>query len=328
MNTRPERLDKDGFPIPAGFDPNDPAAAANSPRGPAMRRVLRWVVLLGMLAAAWVHFDLGTSLRNMVGEYLCEEAFRQYERRDLPGALASLDRAVGWAPKNDRAVVFRMAVHLELRNWEAALADSHRAAELTEGDGQWVEGRLFALQGLRRHREIAAFCGEMLAQRYGSRTTMLNSRAYARAHGEFELEEALVDINQAISADKADEDVPTTYKAEQALRAHNLRAALIDTRGYVLLKLGRNDEALEDFEKAVAHSEAAFAALGRKIKEDRLHGLTRSDIERRSEQFDESRAVIFHHRAEAYQKVGEKEKARQDFANAESLGYNEAEGDY
>jgi tetratricopeptide (TPR) repeat protein len=309
-------------------NPNDPVAAS-APRGAALRRVLRWLVLLGMLTAAWVHFDFGTSLRNMVGDYLCQEAYRQYEQHDLNGALASLDRAVGWAPRNGMAVDFRMGLHLEMRNWEAALADSYRAAELTQGDGRWVEGRLFALQGLRRHREIAAFCGETLALGYGKRSTMLNSRAYARAHGEFELEEALVDINQAISADGADEDPPTKgLTVDQALKAHNLRAALIDTRGYVLLKLGRNDDALKDFEKAVAHSEAAFAAFGRQIKEDRLRGASRAEVERRSEHFDESRAVIFHHRAQAYQKVGQEEKARQDFADAAALGYNEAEGVY
>jgi tetratricopeptide (TPR) repeat protein len=329
MNTRPERLDKDGFPIPAGFDNFDPAGSTSKPRGPAVRRALRWLVLVGMLAAAWVHFDVGNYLRNKAGEYLCHEAIRQYRQNNLQGALASLDRAVGWAPNNGQVVALRMQLHLELRNWEAALGDSYRAAELEEGDNGWVEGRLSALQGLRRHRETAAFCGEMLRRARGSRITMLNSRAYARAHGEFELNEALDDIQEAIAAGRVDVDLPAeSLSTDAALRMHNLRAALIDTRGYVLLKLGKNEEALVDFEKAIAHSEAALAEQGRKIKDDRLRGVPRGTIERRSKQFDEGRAAIVYHRGQAYEKLGRKAEAQADFAEARSLGYDEAQGVY
>jgi tetratricopeptide (TPR) repeat protein len=325
MNTRPERLDKDGFPIPAGFESFGPGAAERRPRGPVVRRVLSWIVLAGFLAALWIHFDLGTQIRNQIGNYLCQEGVRQYRQNDLPGALASFDRAVDWAPKSGRAVGYRMRLHLELGNWEAALNDSYRVAELEQGDQGWITGRLRALQGLRRHRETAVFCGEMLAQGLGNRISMLNSRAYARAHGEFELTEALADIDAAIAAGLPDDDVPVRRPtAEETLAFHQSRAALVDTRGYVLLKLGRDKEALADFEEAIVDSKAALKAHEQMMKEERRRGVPIGLTERRSKEFDEERSVIIHHRGEAYQKLGQAEKARKDFDEALSLGYDEA----
>jgi tetratricopeptide (TPR) repeat protein len=327
MNTRPERLDKDGFPIPAGFDANDPIETQRTPRGPLVRRVLRWGVLAGLLAAVWFYFDLGTRARNLIGDYLCNEGIRQYQQNNLPGALESLDRAVDWAPKSGRAIAIRMQLHLELGNWEAALGDSHRVAELEEGSTIWVTGRLRALQGLRRHRETADFASEMLQRSLGSRISMLNARAYARAHGEFALAEALADIDEAIAAikpnDVEDDDAPLSRRpSEQVVALHQTTAALVDTRGFVLLKLGRDKEALADFEKAIAHSDKALEAMGRKTNAERRQEFSRSRIERRLQEFDEERSVIIHHRGEAYQKLGQAEKAQKDFDEARSLGYD------
>jgi tetratricopeptide (TPR) repeat protein len=327
MNTKPERLDKDGFPIPGGFDFLDPTSGERSaerpPRGPAARAVLRWIMLAGFLAAAWVYFDVGTRARNLIGDYLCQEGIRQLRRNDLEGALASLDRAVDWAPKNARAVMIRMRLHLELRNWEEALEDSHRAAELDDTGHDWVDVRLRALQGLRRHRDTAAFCSEMLKRGLGERITMLNSRAYARAQGNFELNEALTDIDEAIAANQAAYDVLVGKRsAEEALSMHTSMAALIDTRGYVLLKLDRPKEALADFEKAIGESDEALDLLARRDQADRREGVSQAMIERRAKRFDESRAVMYHHRGEARQKLGQTEQAREDFAEADDLGYD------
>jgi len=309
MNTKPERLDKDGFPIPAGFDSNDPAGAPRTPRGPGALRLMRWVVLAGLLAAVWVHFDVGNWARNRIGDYLCQEAIRQYQQNNLPGALASLDRAVGWAPKHGRAVTVRMMVHLELKNWEPALDDSRRAAELEPDDDDWVGGRLKALHGLKRHRETAAFCGERLASHGEARTMLLNTRAYARALGEFELNEGLADIDEALKGDEQN-------------------AAYIDTRGYVLLKLGRTKEALEEFEKAVALTDAELEAWNDRIIELRMRQTRRQQIERLSKNLDEHRAVILHHRGEAQQKLGNKAQAEADFSEARRLGFDESQGTY
>src|SRR5690606_37387474 len=102
----------------------------------------------------------------------------------------------------------------------------------------------------------------------------LNHRAYSRAVLNQQLEEGLVDIDQAIAQTSGKD------------------AAFIDTRGYLLYRLGRNEEALKEMNEAIRLMQPLRRSLLRPFD-----GLDRRE-------YEHSMAVMYHHRGLIYEKLG------------------------
>lgn len=296
------KLDKDGFPIPQGFDEAGVADLAGD-SGATMRRI-RWVLRMALVAALvtfiWTHYKVGAKISDRVGLYFGQEAVNLYRRNDLPRALVAADRAVRWSPKNGELLLLRCQLKYVDKNYEGALTDAELVLAHEPLEMQAHRLRRMALHYLRRHRDEAAAATELLEKQLDDRDTLLNDRAYARAQGEFDLEEALKDINEV-------------------LKSHPENSAFIDTRGYVLFKLGKYDEALKDLEKAIDITEAQLGGddLGLGFRRDR-----------QLQALEESLGEMIHHRGEVYEKLGEKKKAEADFRAAQRYGFNPSEGVY
>ena len=122
----------------------------------------------------------------------------------------------------------------------------------------------------------------------------LNARAYARAILNVELTDGLTDIQKALDEyGGADPE-------------------LLDTRGYLLHLLNRNDEALDDLQRTID--------MLLKARRYYLNDQIRQAEVRRS------LAVMYHHRGLIYQQLGQKENADRDLGHGERLGYNPAAG--
>ncbi len=302
-------LDADGFPIPPGFD-DGRTDATSRPRGPFVRSLLRMLVLGSLLVGLSAYFDWPGAVRRTVGDYLAQQAVRQYRRNDLSGALRSLDRAVSWSPTSRNVRRLRVQLKLELKDFEGALADVLALTGQDPRDVAALDLQRHLLHVVHRHREAAALAGEMLDRGLGERAGLLNDRAYARALGKFELEAALKDIDEALSLTVDDS------------------ASLVDTRGYVLLQLGRPGEALAEFERAIE------TVLGEKEEFEQQRDapddgerLDRNG-RRASERFDQHLAVMYQHRSEAHAALGDQAQARKDAIAARDLGYDPASGVY
>jgi tetratricopeptide (TPR) repeat protein len=132
----------------------------------------------------------------------------------------------------------------------------------------------------------------------------LNARAYGRALAGVELDEALVDIEEALTAwpDNAD---------------------FLDTRGYIHFLRGDAEEALEDLDRALE-----IASQQRIIILDRTarSGASLQQVERLKRQWNEKLSVLYHHRGEAREKLHQLDEAAADLNQAEKLGYNPADG--
>src|SRR5262249_20618599 len=150
--------------------------------------------------------------------------------------------------------------------------------------------RSWAYVRLGRAREAIDDATQAVQLAHSAET--LNTRAYARAVLNTELKEGLDDIDRALS------EIPNN-------------AAFLDTRGYVLHKLGRDEQALVDMDQAIAQSERE----------------RRSSLDRAAqEEFNHNLAVMYHHRGEIYQKLGQDDKAEVDLRRGETLGYDPAHG--
>lgn len=305
------KLDKDGFPIPQGFDEAGVDDLAHD-SGATMRRI-RWVLRMALLAAlvtfVWNHYDLGKKFSDRVGQYFGQEALNLYRRNDLPRALAAADRAVQWSPANVDLLMIRCQLKFLNKDYEAALADAEAALKHEPLDMQAHAVRRQVFHYLARHRDAAAAAGDLLERQLGDRAELLNGRAYARALGDFELPEALKDI-------------------EESLKTAPDNAAFLDTRGYVLLKLGKHEEALADLEKAIDLVEKQRREVEGFGMDREMLGQFGRTFRSQMQRIEQDLAVMLHHRGEVYEKLGKQRQAERDFRAAERYGFNPAAGVY
>lgn len=96
---------------------------------------------------------------------------------------------------------------------------------------------------------------------------------------------------------------PALERAERALKASGNDPAILDTRGYILHRLGRNEEAQADLQRAVEDLEPAASAF--------LPG------DPRARNF----AVIVYHRSLILEALGKSSEAERDRARVRELGF-------
>ncbi|MCE9607758.1 MAG: hypothetical protein K8U03_22955 [Planctomycetia bacterium] len=312
MKPKEPELDRFGFPIPPGFDeagPRDPNAPPPN-TGRRIRFVLRMAVVAALLALIWNHYDLGRVIRDGFGRHLGEEALKLYFNNDLSGALATADRAVAWSPENAELLLIRGELKRLTKDYRGSLADAEQAAILNPSDPNAQSLRRQMYFYLHEHHKAAAAATESLAKGFGERAILLNDRAYARALGDFELDEALVDIDEALRLSTND------------------NSSLIDTRGYVLFRQKKYPAAIDDLNRAIGLTEKIHKELEAAIAGRVLRGKLSKDYGAQIKSIEQNLAVMYHHRGEVYEKQGKADEAKRDFATADQFGFNPEEGVY
>ena len=327
MKRHEPRLDKHGFPIPPDFD----AAGVDRPGGRAdgdrfgndrigsdgegsgssgrwLLRLLKLGVFCAVLTAVWFQLELNVKFRNLAGRYYAQQAVERLRAKDLDGALHKADQALSWSPSSVPLLLLRAKLLHVKSDHVAALSDIERAVEIKPNDEEAQRIRSALLYRLHRHPEAAAAATEMLERRLGDVSESLNTRAYARALGGFELDEALTDIDRAL-AERPD------------------NASFLDTRAYVLFKLGRHQEALDDLEKAIALTEKERDAFERGAPPNLTDEAAEFRAERKT-RYDENLAVMYFHRGEVQETLGNVAEAKKDRFIGLQHGYDPAAGVY
>ena len=329
---RPEHLlDEHGFPIPPKFDQGPPADPQQKPAGRRGRWVL--VVLLLLVAAALVvESPLITAGRRAIGKYYLGHAEQKHLDGDLPGALAEIDSAMEYLRDEPLLYEIRCRWRLEAKDLEGSLADFTRVIEM---DGKWAHtyvnrGYLYLRMG--RQRQAPDEPNQAVKYRAARDSELYNARAYGRALAGVELKEALEDVEKAIQFDYADHrlrlNAPSSdAQDEEAIRAEDLRSSanpsFLDTRGYILYLQGKYDLALKDMNVAIKRTEA---------EQSRLEQIgARPDVDKRKlslalKEKQETLAVMYHHRGQIHEKLGDAAQAKSDLRLGDKLGYNPAEG--
>ncbi|MBI2824793.1 MAG: tetratricopeptide repeat protein [Planctomycetia bacterium] len=319
MNPSDIRLDPFGFPIPPTFSdlaptkgaaPETPAEAPRQQPTPPRRRAAKAVLLLLLFAClgmALVHAELPLPLGRSVADWLVGHAKEKYHEDDLPGALAALDRAIAWSDKSTAAFLLRGQIRLETGDLDGSVADFNKFVDLAPDSALPFMLRAQALQRQNRHDAAIRDMTQAVRLRRPLDPRPLNGRAYARAIAGVELDAALVDVKQALDLDRNN-------------------AAYLDTRGYIRYLRGEYTEALDDLEKAVKIAEAdqpmpGFLAAAGDARQ-------RKRVERIKRNYEHELAVMYHHRGEVHEKLGNPELARHDLRRGDELGYNREAGVY
>lgn len=232
--------------------------------------------------------EAGDAAAALGADQLARRGAASAARGDSERALADLDRAVALEPTSAAHFAQRGAILQAMRQPAKAAADFDRALELDSSQHE-ARGRRAVLRLMAQDRDGALgdldALDKALAPQAWARLTLarlymqlerpaqslaqlnqwlpahpdqeghesaLNNRCWARALLGVELDEALVDCNQAIAG-----------------AAQN--AAFLDSRGWVLLRLGRDAGALADFDRALAlRPGIAWSLYGRGLAKTRL----------------------------------------------------------
>ncbi len=332
-------VDKYGFPIPSTFHdvprPGESLEAGLVGTGKGRRplvvpRTIQAVILVTMAVIA-----LGAIFGRQVGCWvwvgLAEQRLRSH-RAEL--ALQALEQAEWFQPETPQVFYLRGQAYLQQNRLEAALVEFDDFVRTAPpGNCQPFMCRMELLQQLafRRperaqqfHQEAIADAGRAIeivrhSHHRGLLASLLNGRAYARALAGVQLKEGLQDIDEALQhldSLRRPKQAGLPRRIFAAAVDHFRRGNFLDTRGLLRLKLGQAEAARDDFEMSLgllgwaegpltqSHADAAYWRLS---------------IRR-------ARAVILHHRGEAFQTLGQPERAVEDQQQAMEMGYDPPNG--
>lgn len=295
-STLPERS------TPAVDDDLRPAAAASSPNS---SKFWRWGTV-GLMAA----MVLGpVAARQIPREAARWQAAIALEAR-LDGrteeALLRLQKSLAWDPGNATVYLQRAAWAREDGRYAEALEDCDRAIELADWNPLAKIERSQIYQHLGRRADAVADWKSVVEmnerRRLLAEVNLWNGLAYARAVAGMELDEALADMQRAVVREPAE-------------------PALLDTRGYLLYRLGKYDEAIVDLDAAVAGAERRLAERDKQLAAPRSPLPDRREAERDRRSAAHELAVIVYHRSLVFDKLNQPEAAAADRDRVRQLGH-------
>ncbi|MHA3794811.1 DUF3857 domain-containing protein [Rhizorhabdus wittichii] len=224
---------------------------------------------MAAITAAWYHARFGSrkdalrlysralDMEKTVDTLLDRSYFRPWD--DVAGRLDDVATALRIDPGN--AAALREKVDLQRRNGDLAGMTTTLSTALKRHSndvillGQraqslWLDGR-----------KVDARKGFAAARAAAENPTQLANLCWIRAISDIDLTEALADCDAALS------------------RSPN-NAAVLESRGFVLVKLGRLDDAILSYDRALAEDPAmAEALLGRAVAWKRKGDQARSDAD-------------------------------------------------
>ncbi len=273
----------------------------------------RWAVAAAI--ALVVGPLLWVGVPREVARWYLAAAMEAARRDDTPTTLRHLDLALQWNPQLPEAYTQRALERLRAGDLPGAWEDSTRAADLEGTLG--VSGlSTRSLVHQRKGDHDAALADieavvSILSDYPDQFPVALNQRAYARALAGRDLELGSQDIQKAIELTAAD----------QPKAPLSVKAAFLDTRGFLHHLAGRHAEAINDLDQAVDAEEKRWAAAQQELAKSPSGLAPREEREHR-----ETLAVIRHHRGLAYQAAGRTEEAAAELEGARQLGYDPSKG--
>lgn len=297
----------------SGLPPKDVSYQPIEPRRPMP---WLWILGFGLLVIAPV---IAVNFHTEISRWKLAAAMEAWERGETTAGDQLVREALEWDPQNHLVALARAQRLTETKDYAGALEILDQAhedgasvstflrAELLTKLGRAKEAvKLFdpAIQAIRVAESETVI--QILKGAYrGNLANFLNMQAYLRAVGNFELDIAFDQIEEAIS-----------YLSDK-----RARTAMLDTRGFIRWRKGEYAEALVDLDVAVKQAEEELeqalspkAGLGRK-------SVTSADLRKESAQLKKPVAVIRYHRGLVHQSLGDEVKAEQDFVRVRELGF-------
>ena len=320
--------------------PND-SATRDVPR-PRSRNIVP--SLFGMFLLNFILLYALSDIPGEIGRWKMAAAEKQLHQGEFEQAIATADDAISWDPDNVRFLQTRI-------NWLQGHGDAEEAKAaidqlLAEADddrnvaAQLLFQRAGLLQSMGQHAQAVADANKAFEYANVTRKPsddgtydpeVLNGRAYiiARAAAasqvsDEELGKAYEDMRELVRFWHVNLDsfVEETGSLGPSLNFQYNELMFLDTFAYVRLYAGEPQDALRDFNRCLAMCDH-LTALAKNNARNLGEGET---MRRRVRQLKETRAVVLHHRGEAYRQLGNSAAANADFFAARRLGYDPKSG--
>jgi tetratricopeptide (TPR) repeat protein len=200
--------------------------------------------------AAIADFTRAIELEPTEGTHYHSRAMARLANRQPALAMGDLDQALKHKPDDVPALVARGQLYVSTHDLGRARADFEAAMKLSPDNTDLpVEIGLAYAQGGAFETAIQQFDGWVVAHpKAADLAQVLSMRCWTRAVWGKELEKALADCDAALRGERV--------------------SAVMENRGLVLLRLGRVDEAIKQYDAAIrAQPKAAWALYGRGLAE-------------------------------------------------------------
>ncbi len=228
-------------------------------------------------------------------------AMELWRAGDKSAALAQIEDSLRWDPTQADALACRGDWRLEAGEYQKAIDDYDEALQRNPRHVTARINRSVAFQHLGLHARAIADWKELLGFAQNAdprqRAVLLNGLAYAQALGQQDLEDALTNVDQALS-----------------LAGEN--AAMLDTRGYIRFLNGDFKAARGDLDLAVEQAEAEFQRF-----EARTDYLDQAEREHQLREYRRNLAVIRYHRALILESLDRPFEAEHDRLRVKNLGF-------
>jgi tetratricopeptide (TPR) repeat protein len=347
MSSEFRQFDDHGLPIPQRYvdqRPEDDEAPRKARFSQRSKRIVLAVLVLGVIVPIVFGPKIVQTVREGLASGYQNRAQQKLAGRDYQGAISDLNQAIAWNPEGWMHYETRSLARARANDLAGSLDDLTKTIDVF--NDAWNNGNHRRRRGIERSAQLASFYSQRswINVRLGNRNAAIddatqaidwrdspesfNTRAYARAVLKVDLEEGLKDVDTAIkSADSRRRDLFNQFPMGRDPAIVNVildqqSANYLDTRGYLLMQLDRNDEALKDLNQAISLVEKSHQTLAQRPD---LFGRGEFD-DLAEDRTDESLAVMYHHRGEIYQKMDNDEQADKDIKRAELLGYNRESG--
>jgi tetratricopeptide (TPR) repeat protein len=236
---------------------------------------------------------------------------------DKEQAAALLEEVFQEFPDDPMLLIQRAEWRVEDKQVEAGIQDADLALKLAGEDRDWLEIHSSFLQNAGRH-ELAVEDWKkinVISQRTGkpARESALNGLAYAQALAQLDLDQALMNV-------------------EQALELTPDHPMILDTRGYILYLKQDFEAALADFMKSIATLEKIVPREKRSPTDTALESRLASSMPKSVRDMSEPTgrveriarlvrglAVIYYHRGLVLLALGREEEANADLKRVREL---------
>jgi tetratricopeptide (TPR) repeat protein len=263
--------------------------------------------------------------KALLADWHASRASQKSDVGDFSGAIEDLNEAIGWNPRSQAYFAQRAICREELNDLEGSVADWNKSIELLQGKqvrrGERISRRMELVEAYRRRgwvnvrlkrTDAALEDMDTAIQSIPNQAffrdprvydelvaSLWNARAYTCAVLNVKLKEGLADIDRALEQVNGD-------------------PSFLDTRGYLLHLLGRNEEALKDMNSAID----TYEEIKRRSLQWKVPRASEHRFQRELQRIDESLAVMYQHRGLILERLGRQQEADKDFADAKTFGYD------
>jgi tetratricopeptide (TPR) repeat protein len=176
-------------------------------------------------AEAQAEYDAALSVDRTAQGYVTRAAFRPSQ--DYAAQLKDLNEALKLEPDNTNVLDRRAVAEARMGQFDKALADANELIERDPDEIAWRQARAFVYAHAGK-TDLAAADMEWTRGRIENTASSWNSICFDQAMWNLSLDKALADCEKAVSLSPRS-------------------SAILDSRAFVLFRLGRLDEALRDY---------------------------------------------------------------------------------